>query len=196
MNRNVQMAIAALAISASSTAHAGGIGLLYSGGLHQERAYYYSQTGEQGVDNQFRPNYGPGFETLVGDKDDKIQGVLRMSWVWETPASNPDSKDAKGATYADYNSVETRKLGVLGLGVQWGVLGDPNDKQLTLNTLIGSGFITTDNTEYVTIELGAGGTYNFTETIQGVANINAVMRSRKHISFGPAAHMGVRYLFD
>jgi hypothetical protein len=91
---------------------------------------------------------------------------------------------------------DPRQIGVLGLGIQWGVLGDPSDKQLTLNSLIGSGFITTDNTEFVVIELGAGGTYNFTESVQGVANISGVMRSRKHISFGPLMHVGVRYLFD
>lgn len=196
MRTTSRIAVAFLAfIGTSSAAIAGGLGLTYHSGMHEERAYYYKGRA-QALDAQWKPNHGPGLEAILGDKDDKIQGVLRMSWVMETPASNPDSPDAKGATFADYDSVDTRKLGVLGLGVQWGILGDPSDKQLTLNTLIGSGFITTDNTEYVTIELGAGGTYNFTEAIQGVVNLNGVMRSRKHISFGPAAHLGVRYLFD
>ena len=78
----------------------------------------------------------------------------------------------------------------------WGLLGDPSDKQLVLTSVVGSGFITTDNTEYVMLELGAGGTYNLTETLQANATLALTVRNRKHMSFGPNMYAGVRYLFD
>ena len=53
-----------------------------------------------------------------------------------------------------------------------------------------------DNTEYVMLELGAGGTYNLTETLQANANLALTVRNRKHMSFGPNMYAGVRYLFD
>jgi hypothetical protein len=195
MRTTSRIAVAFLAfLGTSSSAFAGGLGLMYQGGMHEERAYYY-QGKNQAIDSQFKPNHGPGIEAIIGDKDDKIQGILRLSWVSENQATKPT--ECKGNIVCpDYDSLGARQIGVLGLGVQWGVLGDPNDKQLVINTLIGSGFITTDNTEFVIGELGVGGTYNFSESLQGVANLAGVVRGRKYISFGPLMHVGIRYLFD
>lgn len=196
MRTTSRIAVAFLAfLGTSSTAAAGGLGLIYQAGLHQERAYSYKGK-QQVIDYQSKPNRGPGLEALIGDQNDKIQGLLRMSWVSETQANNPDTKGDESIVHPDYNSLEPRQIGVLGLGLQWGVLGDPSDKQIVVNTMIGSGFITTDNTEFVIMELGAGGTYNFTESLQAVANLSGHMRARKHFSFGPTMHMGLRYLFD
>jgi hypothetical protein len=196
MRTTSRIAVAFLAfLGTSSTAAAGGLGLIYQAGLHQERAYSYKGK-QQVIDYQSKPNSGPGLEALIGDRNDKIQGLLRMSWVAETQANNPDTKGDESIVHPDYDSLEARQIGVLGLGLQWGVLGDPSDKQIVVNTMIGSGFITTDNTEFVIMELGAGGTYNFTENLQAVANLSGHVRARKHYSFGPTMHMGLRYLFD
>ena len=46
------------------------------------------------------------------------------------------------------------------------------------------------------LELGAGGTYNLTETLQANATLALTVRNRKHMSFGPNMYAGVRYLFD
>jgi hypothetical protein len=196
MNRNIQLAVAAFAFSTSSTAYAGGIGLLYSGGLHQERAYYYSPTGAQGVDNQFRPNYGPGFETLVGDKDDKIQGVLRMNLMNDLPPEEPDTNGVANTTAPASHEQDVRKVGSLGLGLQWGLLGDPSGAQLVAMSVVGSGFITTDNTEFMFLEAGLGGTYSITDTIQAHASVAGTARVRKHWSYGPSVYAGFRYMFD
>jgi hypothetical protein len=202
MRTTSRIAVAFLAfLGTSSTAAAGGLGLIYQAGLHQERAYSYKGK-QQAIDIQSKPNSGPGLEALIGDQNDKIQGLLRMSWVAETQAS--PSIDDKGKetckpennSCPDYSNLQPRQIGVLGLGLQWGVLGDPSDKQIVVNTMIGSGFITTDNTEFVIIELGAGGTLNFTENLQAVANLSGHVRARKHFSYGPTMHMGLRYLFD
>ncbi len=196
MRTTCRIAVAFLAVlGTASSALAGGIGLISSAGMHQERAYYYGG-GQQAIDSQMQPNVGMGLEGIIGDKDDKVQGMLRMSWVMEQPAENPDTPSAKNVVHPDYASVDTRSVGVIALGVQWGILGDPSDTQLVINSLIGSGFITTDNTEFVLIEVGVGATKHFTEGLQGVVNVDLAMRNRKYISFGPAVHLGIRYLFD
>ena len=74
-------ALAALTMTASQTAHAGALGTVATAGFHQERAYFYSRQGEQFRETQLRFNSGLGIEALVGDKDEKIQGLLRLVWV-------------------------------------------------------------------------------------------------------------------
>jgi hypothetical protein len=180
----------------SSVAHAGGIGLLGQMGTHQERAYYYStQTGEQAFDSQTRPTYGTGLEAIIGDRDDKIQGLLRMGWSADTPPNEPNVT-SKAIEYPPAHEQDTRHVGVLALGVQWGVLGDPSEMQLVINSLVGSGFISVDNTEYLLLEAGVGGTYNLTPEIQAVVNLNMTARHRKRFTFGPTSTLGMRYLFD
>jgi hypothetical protein len=189
-------ALAGLAFTATQVAHAGAVGAITNVGLHQERAYFYDRQGEQFIESQMRVNTGFGLETLVGDKDEKIQGILRFMWMIDSQPKAPDTGDVLLAQNPDYDALKAKHVGVLGLGVQWGILGDPMDKQLVVNSLVGSGFITTDNTEYVLVEAGVGGTYNLSPTIQATANLALTMRNRKHISFGPNMYMGIRYLFD
>jgi len=181
---------------ASSATYAGALGLQTSAGMHQERAYFYSQNGDQGIDSQYRPNIGFGLETLVGDKDEKIQGILKVSWIQDSPPNEPDVGNVDNAIFPPAHEAGIRHVGVLGLGIQWGLLGDPSGTQLTLTSVVGSGFLTTDNTEYVMLEAGVGGTHNLTETLQLMGTLAATMRYRKHMSFGPNAYVGVRYLFD
>ena len=147
-------------------------------------------------ETQLRFNSGLGIEALVGDKDEKIQGILRFLWMSDAQATTPDTGDTILPEHPDYESLKNKNTGVLGLGVQWGLLGDPSDKQLVLTSIVGSGFITTDNTEYVMLEVGAGGTYNLSETLQANANLALTVRNRKHLSFGPNMYAGIRYLFD
>src|SRR5262245_8365116 len=64
-----------LAAIASAPAHAGGLGIVATGGMHTDRAYYYNAEGEQGIDNQTLPQAGIGIEGLLGDRDDKILGM-------------------------------------------------------------------------------------------------------------------------
>jgi hypothetical protein len=196
MQTTLRNVLVGLAFCANSVAYAGALGLQTSAGLHQERAYFYSQTDEQGLDNQMRPNFGVGIETLVGDKDEKVQGILKLSWVQDSAPNKPDTGDVSNAVDPPTHEEGTSHVGVLGLGIQWGLLGDPTGTQLTLSSIIGSGFLTTDNTEYVMIETGVGGTHNLNETLQLMGTIAATMRYRKHMSFGPNAYVGIRYIFD
>ena len=196
MNKTLRNTLIVSAVTANSVAYAGAIGLQTSAGLHQDRAYFYSQSGEQGLDNQSRPNFGIGLETLVGDKDEKVQGVLKISWVQDAPLKEPDTGRTSDALYPAAHEEGNRHVGILGLGIQWGVLGDPSGTQMNVTSVVGSGFLTTDNTEFVLLEAGVGGTHNLTETLQLNGTLAAPMRYRKGASFGPNAYVGIRYLFD
>ena len=196
MNKTLRNMLIVTAMGTNSVAYAGAIGLQGTAGLHQDRAYYYSQTGEQGLDNQSRPNYGRGLETLVGDKDEKVQGVLKISWVQDAVVKRPDTGRTENAEFPAEHLQKKRNVGVLGLGIQWGVLGDPSGTQMNITSVVGSGFLTTDNTEFVLLEAGVGGTHNLSETVQLTGTLAATMRYRKGMSLGPNAYMGIRYLFD
>ena len=185
-----------LAAIASAPARAGGIGVVATGGMHTDRAYYYNAEGEQGIDNQTLGQAGIGLEGLLGDRDDKILGIMRVYWLRESPPNTPDTQGVKDPVYPDYESLEPRDVGVAEIGIQWGLLGDPAGLQLALSTLVGTGFITTDSTEYFLADVGIGGTYGAGESIQLFANIAMNVRHRKVVSYGPVAYAGVRYLFD
>jgi hypothetical protein len=185
-----------LAAVSSAPATAGGVGVIGTGGMHTDRAYYYNREGQQGVDHQTQPQAGVGIEGLLGDRDDKIIGMLRVYWLRETPPDAPDTQGVADAIHPDYDSLDPRDVGVAQIGIQWGLLGDPDGIQLVLNTLIGTGFLTTDSTEFGLAEVGAGGTWSATESVQVFASVAANLRHRKIVSYGPAAYAGVRYLFD
>ena len=196
MNNTLRNVLVGIAFCTPSTAFAGTIGLQTMVGMHQERAYYYSQAGDQGIDNQSRPNYGVGIETLVGDKDEKVQGLMRLSWMQDSPPKAPDTGGIDDADVPKAYEEGPRNVGVLGLGVQWGVLGDPTGTQMNITSLVGSGFLTNDNTEFVLIEVGVGGTHNLSESLQLTGTLAGTLRYRKHMSVGPTANIGIRYLFD
>jgi hypothetical protein len=196
MNNSLKIAIAGFALAAAPNAHAGALGLMTTAGLHEERAYYYSPNGSQGLDKQFRPNFGLGLEAIVGDKDEKVQGILRMSVVQDSPPTKPNTEGVKDAIFPPAHLDDPRRVGTLGLGVQWGVLGDPMGTQFNVQSVVGTGFITTDNTEFLMVEAGVGVSHNLTSTLQASANLLGTMRFRKHASYGPNVYAGLRYLFD
>ena len=185
-----------LAAVAGAPAHAGGLGVVATGGLHTDRAYYYNAEGQQGIDNQNLPQAGVGIEGLLGDRDDKILGIMRIYWLREAPPNTPDTQGVEDAEHPDYDSLEPRDVGVAEIGIQWGLLGDPRGLQLALSTLVGTGFLTTDDTPFALADVGIGGTLAATESIQLFANVAMTLRHRKIVSYGPAAYAGARYLFD
>jgi len=187
-----------LAAISSSPARAGGIGVVATGGMHTDRAYYYNRDGQQGIDNQTQPQAGLGVEGLLGDRDDKILGLMRVYWLRDAPPDTPDTQGVEDPVYPDYESLGPRDTAVAEIGVQWGLLGDPAGMQLTLTTLVGTGFYTSDSaaTEFFLGDVGIGGTYAIAEAVQLYANIGMNVRHRKIVSYGPAAYAGIRYLFD
>ncbi|MEL6348958.1 MAG: hypothetical protein AAFV53_37990 [Myxococcota bacterium] len=191
--------IAALTLMFFTTpAFAGGIGLIGQGGVHSARAYYYSESGQQGIDNQIRPNFGGGMEVLLGDSSDRIQGIIRLYANLDAPLNDPETEGISQdeAIFPAASEVGLRTDGVCTMGVQWGLLGDPDGTQLILTSLIGSAFITRDNLEYLVAEVGIGGTYTINNQLQFFGTLNVAGRYRKRVSHTEGAFVGVRYMFD
>jgi hypothetical protein len=184
----------------SADAQAGGVGLLTTAGTHQIRTYYYRDDGEQGIDNQTRPNFGVGGEAILGDKDDRIQGMMRMYVMRDLPPTAPDLSNENTTDYGFTFPAEHEKapsdIGTLQVGVQWGMWGDPSTTQIVLNSLIGSGFATTDNLEFFLAEMGGGVTHVLNETMQAHASLALNTRFRKRVYMGVSGFAGVRYMFD
>jgi hypothetical protein len=181
-------------------ASAGGVGLLATGGLHEERAYYYRDDGIQGIDLQRRPTKGFGGEAVLGDKDDKVQGMARLYYIQDTPAEDPDlsgeDTDSYQFTFPPASEQDPQEIGVLSLGLQWNVWGDPTGFQAVVTSFMGSGFATVDNLEFLLAEVGVGATYTVQDRFQVYVNGAGTTRFRKSFYMGTNAYVGFRYLFD
>lgn len=201
----------ALTISAllPGDAHAGGIGLVTTGGFHTERVYFYDRTDDDGnlyVDwrdyeqrqmSQSLGNGGAGIELVLGDRDDRILGVFRGFWNMDTPQLNP--ADVSGIPAADVvanHRERARHSGIAMIGLSWGIVGDPSGFQFGATGHVGSGFLTNDHTEFLTADIGLTANYRIARQMQAFADVVYVMRYRKEFSSGANAYLGVRYLFD
>jgi hypothetical protein len=178
----------------ASPALAGGIGLIANGGVHEDFVYYYSQDLEQGHDVQNRPNYGGGLEVIMGDKDARVQGAARFFYMADAAQLEPDTGKVESPQYVFRD--EVRNVGVVTTGVYWGILGDPEKLELNVNTFIGAGVFTVDNSEFILGEAGIGGKYQLSEHFQVFANVAAAVRYRKMFFGSGNSYVGVRYLFD
>ena len=202
MRSALSIAFASSALLAfAPSAHAGAIGLFGSAGVHESIAYYYQDGNPdlQGKDVQTRPNAGYGGELLIGDRDDRVIGVVRMYVLNDWPVQEPDlSGESKEFEYVypAAHEQDIRKVGVATVGIQWGLWGDPSGFQLTGLTLIGSGFATLDNTEFFLMEPGIGVTYSIGPSLQAHANLTGAIRVRKSWAYGGDAYAGIRYMFD
>lgn len=187
----------ALAALLPTTAHAGGFGLIASGGFHGAKSYYYNSNLQQGVDNQLRPNGAFGGEVLIGDKDDRINGIMRLYANIDANPVDPtlSGVDPSDAIFPVYEESTRTDLATT-MGVQWGLYGEPDRTQLVLTTMFGSAFATVDNLEYAIGDVGIGGTMMLGDTVQLVGTINAGVRYRKRISMTESAFVGIRYMFD
>jgi hypothetical protein len=177
---------------------AGGIGLVTYGGAYSLPVYYYDSDGNQGIDSQQRPTYGGGVDFLIGDKDDKLVGLARVYMIRDTPPKAPEFEGADGEEYTwpAQEDEPPRKVGTLTMGAQWGAFGDPLGTQFVVTGMIGTGFASTDDREFVVAEPGVGVTHTIKDHWQFAANANLGLRYRKRITMGENVVVGVRYLFD
>lgn len=184
--------IALFGLLLSAPAQAGGVGLIGTGGLHADRVYGYTGDVQEKPENQMNANYGTGFELTLGDRDNRISGIFRFYYLQDAPQSAP--KNGDGVNYAI--RTYSRDIGMFTGGLQWGLVGDPTRLQFTLVTLVGSGFLTKDFTEFAQGEVGVGGTFNPTRHMQVFAEATGGIRYRKRVYPTANATLGVRYLFD
>lgn len=199
----------------SAPAHAGGIGVIGVGGVHQENLYVYDDADVRGpetnqwVVHQRRPSYGFGVQGMLGDRDDRVQGIFRFYYLQDAAAQSDGVAEAAvelaAADDVDVSAGDLifatpnpnpRHLGVATAGVQWGILPEPGALQIIAVSSIGAGALTTDSTEFVLVELGGGATYRITETIELNGELVYDMRIRKAFYHGASANVGVRFLFD
>jgi hypothetical protein len=201
---------AALAILPATPAFAGGVGVLATGGMHTERVYFYSDHSPEGdpysdpndYDQyslvQTLPNFGGGFELLLGDRDDRIMGSVRLMYVNDgvqvNPADVTDQVDPEYVVAAYRDSA--RHLGFGMVGLSWGIIGDPGGFQLAAVGHVGSAFLTLDHTEFLAMQIGPGVTYKASRQIQLFGDIQYQARFRKGWSHSAGAIVGARYLFD
>lgn len=192
---SASLLLASSALLTSPAAFAGGIGLVTAAGGHVDRVYSYkyddaSASYDQFIENQMNANYGTGIEFVLGDKDNKISGVFRGYYLADAPLKDP----SQGDTYSIRK--ETRPIGVIDAGLQFGFLGDPSNIQMMAVAYIGSGFLTEDYTQYVFAEAGVGATWMAARHVQVVATVTGGSRYRRRFFPTTSGYLGVRYMFD
>lgn len=180
-------------------AFAGGIGLLGTAGVHTDRVYYYDSSDDyaQYLQHQTLPNYGGGLEVVLGDRDDRLQGVFRGFYLQDSPQSDPAGSSDVPSEYVVARIRDTpRHLGIGTVGLQWGVLGQPENFMANVSVNVGAGFLTEDKTEFMVLDAGVGATYTFARNLQAHASLLYTLRFRKTATHGATAYAGVRFLFD
>lgn len=202
--RNVLIAsIAALAGSMlfSTTAYAGGLGVISTGGVHTEHVYAYSEDLTQYKVSQLRPSTGIGLQAILGDFDDDFVGVAKIFWLGDFGPQNQGiqaAAKAQGAegevTYALREGI--RPTGIAMAGLQWGVWGEPTGLEVNIITNLGAVFMTTDATEGLIAELGVGAHYALNDTVQVNAEVAYQARFRKTLAHSVGINLGARYFFD
>ena len=137
---------------------------------------------------------------MLGDKDDKVQGLMRLYYIEDAPPEAPDlsaeDQDTYTFTYPPAHEQDNEQLGLIAMGLQWGVWGDPTGFQVVVTSFMGSGFATVDNLEFLLAEVGAGATYTMQDRFQVYVNAAGTTRFRKRFYTGVNGYAGFRYLFD
>jgi hypothetical protein len=194
-------------------AQAGGLGLMFSGGGHGERVWFYSSHSYEGSDpvafeapkdyqqyeqNQFLPSLGGGAELILGDRDDKITGSFRVYYLNDAAQKDPATltsdvkKEHVVAAYRD----TSRHIGMGMVGLNWGIVGDPGGFMFGVSGHVGSGFLTTDHTEFLAVDIGPMVTYKLNRAVQIHADVLYTGRHHKLFDHGFQTYAGIRYLFD
>lgn len=199
------------ALAASAPAFAGGVGIVGHGGLHTEKvAYYLSTDPETNVaialpDNylqreavQVIPQFGIGFEFILGDRDDRVQGVFRGLWSLDLAQSDPADRvtEVTAGSVVSAHRDEVKHVGVASVGLNWMVFGDRDAFQAGLSVHFGSGALTTDHTEFVQGTVGPTISYRLSRPVVAFAEVSYLTRYRKRFSHGAQGMVGMRYMFD
>lgn len=202
--RNILLALAG-SMLLSSTAYAGGIGLISTGGLHQEQVYAYDTELTQYKINQPRPIYGLGMQAILGDVDDDFVGVAKIYFLGDSPPNRAGiqaSAVSQGWKEADNGELtfatreDMRTMGVATAGLQWTAWGEPTGLAVNVLGNLGASFMTVDSREFLLAEAGVGAHYALSDMLQVNAEAMYRMRYRKGFAHGGGINVGVRYFFD
>jgi hypothetical protein len=200
------------ALAWSTPAMAGGVSPIVTGGFHTEKVYFYSREQQGGAgavirdpnnyerydQNQLIGQVGSGLEVVLGDRDDLIQGVFRGFWMMDTPQIDPGKSglvdaDALVAAWRTDN----RHVGAATVGIQWGIVRAAQEKFVFGASLhAGSGFLTTDHSEFLLVQAGANVRYQVARPLEVFLDVDYGLRVRKDLSHGLYTTAGVRVMFD
>lgn len=196
---SLPLIIGALALTSLAPAFAGGIGVMGVAGVHSERAYFYDDEEEQFYTDQLVPNYGTGVYIMLGDRDDRVQGNMKIYWQADAPPSyeiGPLPADFVGDEPQIALREESNNIGIATAGIQWSLFGDPSAFSVNLLTNIGAAAITPDLSEFAYAEIGPGVHLSLDNSIQIFGEVLYQPRWRKTLTHGAGGSLGVRYLFD
>ncbi len=183
----------------SGPAHAGGIGVVGLAATHSEKVYFYDSESNQFSDIQMRPTTGFGLEALLGDRDDRLIGLMKVYYFTDFQATTDNVETGGGTgpyTIPLDDDFRTRSVGVFTAGLQWGLWGDPTGLQVNLVTSLGTAAITPDATEFLLVEIGPGVHYVINKKYVLHAEAVYHFRFRKTASHGGGLNVGIRYYFD
>lgn len=198
-----------LATVLSTTAEAGGIGIITTAGTHEDRFYAYDLSDTQYRISAQRPDYGLGIQAVLGDRDDKWVGTARV-WAQSDAAQSdaginekaraegwkPTTDDGLDNELTYVFRDTPRTIGCAVAGVQWRLWGEPLGLQLSVVTNVGAGFLTLDSSEFLMTQVGPAAHYTLNDRIQVNAEVAYEMRYRKSFYHGSTVNFGVRYLID
>jgi hypothetical protein len=207
-----------LALMASPVAHAGGLSLLGTGGAHTDRVYFYSMADSDTFDDdepvlyddyndyeqfsvdQTLPHFGGGLEIVLGDRDDLITGSVRFYYLQDGPQEDPAALTAR--VPSDYIVTayreDPRHIGVGLIGLNWGLVEFASDRlRLMAVGHVGSGFLTTDHTEFFAAGAGPGIVYKAARQVHVFGEIAYQARfQQRGWQHSGNFTAGVRYYFD
>ena len=211
----MRFAVAALALSLAVPAHAGGLGVLGTAGVHTETVYYhtdhaYLDGAEIELDDPaLYPNYdmqqtlsnmGAGFELVLGDRDDRFLGTFRWYYLVDAPQQDPATATTEPGVksahvIASYRDTP-RQIGMGMVGLSWGFIDLGDTMRLGVSAHVGSGFLTNDHTEFLAVDVAPMFTWRMSRTMQMFVDTPYQMRFRKGASHSFNLFAGVRYMFD
>ena len=201
---------AALLLVPTTSALAGGFGLLATGGVHSERFFFYNSVDANGEPYRTIDEYdqfqttpvlgqaGGGLELILGDRDDRIMGSMRFFYSAELPppdiANIQDDVDPENVVVEARSGI--RHLGFGMVGLSWGLVGDPGGFQLTAIAHVGTAFLTLDHTEFFAFQVGPGFTWRASRQLQLFGDVQYQGRLLKNYTHAGLGTVGIRYLFD
>jgi len=206
------------ALLVSPAAHAGGISLLGTGGAHTDRVYFYSEVDsetfeddepvyyddytdyEQFSVDQNLGHFGGGLEVILGDRDDLITGSVRFFYLQDAPQVDPGTLTSKvpGDYIVSAYREDPRHIGMGLIGLNWGLVEFASDRlRLMAVGHVGSGFLTTDHTEFFAAGAGPGITYKAARQFHVFAEIAYQARfQQRGWQHSGNFTAGARYYFD
>ena len=192
----------------ATNAFAGGTGIVLTGGAHTETVAFYSNSDDAGLIEDWKdypqykmvqtlPNMGGGIEFILGDRDDRFIGVFRGYYLQDAAQQDPRDSGVVPAdqVVGEYRSTP-RNLGLAQIGINYGFLGNTDGFLFGATAHVGSGFLTSDHTEFLTADAGITASYRLNRQMIAFAEAVYTVRVRKGFSNGANGYLGLRYMFD